>query len=933
MNHLKTFFLFSVLLCVSLHAQELPPVLNFSPEEYAAENQNWAITQGSNDFMYIANNSGLLEYDGSRWRLYDSPNKTIIRAVAASGDRIYTGAYMEFGFWERLPTGLLEYHSLSQNAAINLVEDEQFWNIFAIDNLILFQSLNRIYSYDTQQKTFDVFESEHAIVSSYQIDKALFFQQEGAGLYQLQEGKAVLIVDAPVLKNDILVNFFKYDAGYLGVTANSGFFTWKDGGIQDFPIPQRLKDMLIYSCLMLDDGSFMVGTISSGLIHLDAKGNFNYVLNQESGLANNTILCIVEDRDANLWLGLDNGISVVNSNTAFKVFRDNAGKLGSVYTAARVNDYLYLGTNQGLFYRLLSVKNAPYQLIPGTKGQVWSLNELGEDLFCGHHEGTFLVKGSSVSRVAKPAGTWQVQWLDESEGLAIQGNYSGLYILKKTGNTWRLRNKLLGFDISSRYFGLGADHTIFVSHEYKGVFKLKVDANYERVIEHELIPELPPAEKAGITPYNNQLFYVNKAGVFKLDKRTNLFEKDTTLSRRFAETGTYTTGKLTYDRENNKLWTFNSQEIDYLQPGILSGEFEMNRFTLPVKARKDIPGFENISPIDQDIYLLGNSTGYILFDLNRTTSKPFSVQLRSVENSARDGKMEYIDWSAQDQYQNTKSNFRFMYSVPQYDIFRSVVYQYRLKGYYNEWSSWTPEADVSYENLPHGDYTFEVKARIGETYSDNVLRYDFTIKRPWYFSILAIICYIILAVIVFAGIQIFNRRYYKKQKQRLIEINKRKIELANSEKERKIIQLENEKLQQDVDSKNRELAVSTMNIVKKNELLNTIKKELSTADAGTIKPVIKIIDKNLDPKKDWEFFKEAFNNADKDFLKKIKQKHPKLTPNDLKLCAYLRLNLSSKEIAPLLNISVRSVEIKRYRLRKKMDLEREDGLVEYILSL
>ena len=84
---------------------------------------------------------------------------------------------------------------------------------------------------------------------------------------------------------------------------------------------------------------------------------------------------------------------------------------------------------------------------------------------------------------------------------------------------------------------------------------------------------------------------------------------------------------------------------------------------------------------------------------------------------------------------------------------------------------------------------------------------------------------------------------------------------------------------------------------------------------------------------DWKMFEEAFNNADKDFLKKIKEKHKALTPNDLRLCAYLRLNLSSKEIAPLLNISARSVEVKRYRLRKKMNLPHESSLTNYILEI
>jgi len=116
--------------------------------------------------------------------------------------------------------------------------------------------------------------------------------------------------------------------------------------------------------------------------------------------------------------------------------------------------------------------------------------------------------------------------------------------------------------------------------------------------------------------------------------------------------------------------------------------------------------------------------------------------------------------------------------------------------------------------------------------------------------------------------------------------------------------------------------------------LNSIKSELKEKnDTINLKPVIKIIDKNLNNTDDWKFFQEAFNNADKDFLKKIKSKHPDLTPNDLRLCAYLRLNLSSKEIAPLLNISPRSVEVKRYRLRKKMNLDHDYSLTNYILEI
>lgn len=179
------------------------------------------------------------------------------------------------------------------------------------------------------------------------------------------------------------------------------------------------------------------------------------------------------------------------------------------------------------------------------------------------------------------------------------------------------------------------------------------------------------------------------------------------------------------------------------------------------------------------------------------------------------------------------------------------------------------------------------------------------------------------------------KTYYKKQRKKIEVKNKRELALKESENKRALMRLKNEKLQQDIESKNRELAISTMSLIKKNEFLNSIKSELNhfTQEQKDVKKVIKIIDKNLNSNDDWKFFEEAFNNADQDFFKKIKTNHTALTPDDLRLCAYLRLNLSSKEIAPLFNISPKSVEVKRYRLRKKMNLPNETNLTNYILEI
>ena len=176
--------------------------------------------------------------------------------------------------------------------------------------------------------------------------------------------------------------------------------------------------------------------------------------------------------------------------------------------------------------------------------------------------------------------------------------------------------------------------------------------------------------------------------------------------------------------------------------------------------------------------------------------------------------------------------------------------------------------------------------------------------------------------------------YYKRQRNKLIEVNTRKLELIELGNQRELMKVRNEQLQNDIESKNREIAIATMSTLKRNEFLNKIKKDLTDMESLTkVGQLIKKINKNLKNNDDWQYFEDAFNNADKDFFKEIKAKHQELTNNDLKLCAFLRLNLSSKEIAPLLNISVHSVEIKRYRLRKKMNLSREIRIVDYIMTL
>ncbi|MFT7164566.1 MAG: AraC family chitin signaling transcriptional activator, partial [Flavobacterium sp.] len=155
------------LICSFGFSQELPPIVKYAPSTYGAGNQNWMISQDDSHNLFFANNEGLLEFNGSNWELYPSPNETILRSVKVIGNKVYTGGYREFGYWIRQGNGKLKYASLSKTIIKDVVDDEEFWNILNYDQWVIFQSLDRIYIYDTKTGHFKIIAPKSKIIKSF----------------------------------------------------------------------------------------------------------------------------------------------------------------------------------------------------------------------------------------------------------------------------------------------------------------------------------------------------------------------------------------------------------------------------------------------------------------------------------------------------------------------------------------------------------------------------------------------------------------------------------------------------------------------------------------------------------------------------------------------------------------------------------------------
>ncbi|WP_449436119.1 helix-turn-helix transcriptional regulator [Pedobacter steynii] len=199
-------------------------------------------------------------------------------------------------------------------------------------------------------------------------------------------------------------------------------------------------------------------------------------------------------------------------------------------------------------------------------------------------------------------------------------------------------------------------------------------------------------------------------------------------------------------------------------------------------------------------------------------------------------------------------------------------------------------------------------------------------------------------LLLIASKRFYERKLKKDQQAISDKLQAEKDEFLKKEAEateRQIIKLQTEKLQGELAGKNRELANSAMSLVYKNELLQKLSQEMLKIKDSSGKPLAeeqlrkiqKVIDDGMNDERDWNLFESSFNEAHESFFKKLKANHPDLVPNDLKLCAYLHMNMSSKELASLLNISLRGVEIRRYRLRKKLEVPHDKNLVEFLMEL
>ena len=934
-----------------------PPVLNFSKKEYKAGTQTWDVTQDKNGVMWFANNEGLLEFDGTHWRLYPLDNGTIVRSVQAGPDgKIYAGGQGDFGYFSPNDQGRLVYHSLKSLLPESERRFGDVWNIQALPEGVFFRTDNQLFRFDGRQ-----------ITTLFPPGASLRFMGRWKGKLLVQDGNHLLYV----FENGRLRRLGNPDAfehgtisAVLAIHPDTILFTTIKDGIFFFDghsfapwktqDDQFLKTNRIYCAGQLADGKIALGTSLNGLATLDGQRRIFHQVNKKSGLQNNTVLSLYAPRNGSLWLGLDNGIDFVDLHSPFSTLFPDGDLQGTGYSAQIFNGNIYFGTNTGLYATAwksyyLPGERRSFSLVKNSEGQVWSLNELDGYLLAGHHEGAFEVQNLHARRLTNLQGIWK--FVQMSPDIAVAGHYNGLALFRKTANGWTFEGPLEGLAESSRILAKDNQGYIWMAHPYRGIYRIRVHPA-ERNVEAEFFNDrqgLPSDMGNHLFQLGEKIVYTGEKGVFDFDAAKGRFVPNQTFNQLFGEK---TRVKYLRQDDAGNIWYVTGEETGVLLVESGALEKKVRKVAIPELKEKLIGGFQFLLPVNAQNVFVATGQGFILFNLAAYTSGDSTIRLVMHEIRLK-GNTDSLLYGGHASGQalagaivvpSNRNTLHFAFSATDYPGGEYIRYAHFLEGAERGWSDWDTKPDLTFNNLNPGDYTLRIKAVNQHGLESAELTWSFKILPPWYASRLAYFFYFILLLGLVAGIIYRQQKRFEQEKIELQTLHKHREEqhrLHARRSEEAINRLQNEKLEAEVNHKNQELASATLHLVQKSEILNTIKVALerlkrktpASSDLGKeIERIIRIVDHDASIDADWEQFSYNFDQVHSDFLKRLSSHYAHLSPNDYKLCAYLRMNLSSKEIASLMNISVRGVEASRYRLRKRLGLDTETNLSEFLIQ-
>lgn len=872
MNKVKIFTLISLIFMFAgnslLHAYSdetgFPYLRNYSAKEYKAHGQNFGILQDKRGLIYLANFSGVIEYDGAQWRTIATSNNSKVTSIAMNKDgRIYVGARGEFGYLYVDPAGKLVFYKLSDKLKKENSEFTEIISTFCSANSVYFVSEKEIFYWNN--KELKVIKIQGQVISAFFLNNVLYCDLKDKGLKFL-ENETLLSVKG---MENTLPGMEFYSIAQLNEetlilgSGNQGLFTLQKGVFTKFKTEADeylIKNKL--SCgVKLNNGNLAFGTIRGGIVVIRPDGTIKKIIDQNTGLQNENVKSLFVDNSNSLWAALNNGITLIEIESPLRYISENKGLKGGVTSILRMNNNLYFGTYKGLSN--LPYGSASFRSINGISTACWSLLRHENMLLAATSEGIFEIKNESASQITKNFSLF----LYNSKSLPstiFSCQTDGIALLKVSGNSVSVQGKIASLNKEVRSVAEDANGNLWICTPFNGIYRYSLTSLH---IDHfDSSKGIPSFIGNQINEVAGKIYVSSQYGIFSFDNSKQVFVRDTTLiPTENSDNRTEWINKIVQDSKGN-LFTNNGEEINltFYYRNAQNVYTKNSPLFLPVS---DFITW-TIYPDRENKTWFGGPDGLIILDQNIQTNfyKQFSAFIRKVTlNNDRNifNGAFYDDSLIQSLVQNKSlmpevdyfnNTISIEFGAASYNIKNTNQYQYILENFDKGWSDWTNANSKEYTNLPEGKYIFKVRAKNIYGFISQEATFQFRIAVPWFRAWYAYLFYIIFAGgALFAFVKIRSMKLEKEKQilERLIEERTAEVVKQKEEIEEKSVELsdkndELEKINLIVKSINSEIHFAN--------LLQSILNQM-LAIKGIEKAAILVLEKNTDIFK----FKASYN--------------------------------------------------------------------------
>ena len=924
-------------------------ITNYEKKKYNAGTQNWQIQQDKQGRMYFANNEGVLSFDGNYWALYPLPNKTIVWSIEMANNKLFVGGQDEIGYLSPNDGGQLVFHSLKSLLDESDQKFADIWNIVHVGEDIFFRSISRLFKLNKGKMKVYQPSSTWFFLGKFQ--NKVIAHDETRGIMMYKNGNwEVFIKKQDLPENFYITSISDYTQGSsIITTSKNGLFQLTEEGIKPLTIKGVNNNQHFTSVVKIDEFNYILGTYNNGLYLFNEKNEVIESFTKQEGLQNNNIRSLYVDKSKNIWMGLNNGISFIPFNNAIKDINPVNFGDGSGYSMAVHKNHMYFASSNGTFeLPFENKKDLSYlknDLTNISEGQTWKLGMLNNQLYAGKEDGLYQIENRNAKVVDKKSGYWIFETLSNKQNIVVTGSYEQVRLFDYNEGQLKDIGNIKSFAGSARFLATDADQNIWISHPYRGVYKINLKDSSTKLYTSD--QGLPSTLNNHVYKIKNKVLIATERGIFEYNEVNDRFEMSSYYKKIYGDKS------VRYLKEDvlGNIWFVQDKNLGVID---LSGP-KPSIVYIPELNGNILSGFENVYSYDKYNTFIGGQKGFyqINFEKYKENISPLKIFIRNVKIKGDVDSVLFGGYHGDINEEQSLSNignakvayqlnsFHFEYVSPFFEQQTNLEYSYRLKGFDKTWSDWNKKTEKDYTNLSIGYYVFEVKARNNLNNESPVTSYIFQVLPPWYFNIWSITFYgILLFILIYLLYKLQAKKYSKRYQEQQKELElKHQIELEKTDKE--LIQLKNEKLETEIEFKNSELASSAMNLVQKKEFILKIKETLQhlnksekeSMDSQDLKKLLRSLSEEEKLNDEWEQFSIHFNNVHGDFLIKLSEKYPILKAHELKLSAYLRMNLTSKEIAQLMSISVRGVEISRYRLRKKLNIPTETNLFQFLFEI